>query len=123
MCIQVTVNLGIAQLMATYDHPEWDLTWLRRNIWFPDVLREIEKKYQLVKAAVGFDPHTSERIDIYSQTAVKMGWIRENFEIRSGDLSNPDPTFTSQPAVGDFLDLDDVWMRDILLPWEFQSLT
>ncbi len=119
-------------MLLTFDHPEWDLNLARENLSFSGVVDEIVERYSRAKSALGIDPHTSEGLDMFSQTTKKFQLIKSSFEsIEAGE--NTKISHTSQipnndalgfPSNGDLTDLidDDTWMQDILVPWEYQSL-
>jgi len=133
MLSHVTWNMGILQLMTTFDHPDWSTTFAKQTLDFVGVIEELAKRFSEVKSAIGYDSHTADDLDIFSQSAKRMATIRVYFVNRAANISEQPPEDTRIEPVnvemldfasgGDMMDfLDDAWMRDILgAPWEFQN--
>ncbi|KAF8850712.1 hypothetical protein BDZ45DRAFT_751428 [Acephala macrosclerotiorum] len=49
-------SLGVLQLLATFEHPDWNLEWARKTISFTDILDKHAKKFTQVKSVLGLDP-------------------------------------------------------------------
>tara|TARA_R110002060_G_scaffold14952_10_gene20942 strand:- start:40 stop:447 length:408 start_codon:yes stop_codon:yes gene_type:complete len=129
--MDLTWTMGILQLLSTFDHPDWYLPWLRETISFADLLGKLSSIFSEVKAALNLDPNTTERLDMFSQSARKMGWIKMFVEKGITGVIGQDresrvsaAPFTagemSDLNGGGFMDyMDDAWMQDILGPWEY----
>ena len=129
--MDLTWNMGILQMLSTFNHPDWDLTWLRETISFPDLLGKLSSIFSEVKAALNLDPDTTERLDMFSQSARKMGWIKMFVEKGTSGVADRDResrASAAPPVAGEIYDLtggdfmgymDDAWMQDILGPWEY----
>jgi hypothetical protein len=128
---QITWNLGILQLLSTYEHPDWNITWVRETISFTGALGQIGEQFSQAKAGLGLDPHISEGEeleDIFSVTGNKMLWMKAYFEGKYRAAGSDAPNITIQDGLNDafgedFADfIDDQWMRDILGPYDYSSM-
>ncbi len=125
--MHLTWNMGVLQMLSTFEHPDWNLAWLRDSISLSDVLGKLAGTLSSVKATLNFDPKTSARIDMFSQSSKKMSWIKSFIEkgiIEQGSESRvPEASVGDMfdlPSGGEFMDfMDDAWMRDLLGPWEY----
>ncbi|KAH7410579.1 hypothetical protein BKA64DRAFT_357833 [Cadophora sp. MPI-SDFR-AT-0126] len=129
--MDLTWNMGVVQMLSTFDHPDWDLAWLRQTISFPELLGKLSSTFSEVKAALTLDPNTTERLDMFSQSARKLGWIKMFVEKAISGV--PVHSETSRGAeipftAGEMYDLngsdfmgyvDDAWMKDMLGSWEY----
>ncbi|CZS94996.1 uncharacterized protein RAG0_04795 [Rhynchosporium agropyri] len=128
--MDLTSNLGILQMLSTFDHQDWNVDWLRETISMPEVLGLLSARLLEVKSALNLDPGTLDRLDIFSQSSKKMTWIKMFVERSLG--IPPSSTEASESRVnvpftegydsmeGDFMGMmDDAWMQDILGPWNY----
>lgn len=124
----VTWNLGILQLLSTFEHPDWNPEWAQTTLSFTEVLALLAERYGKAKNALGFDPHTDAEEDIFSNTARKMLWIKSFFEGRNCGPSGIVETDSVEAPIiempdfmqgAEFVDLlDDQWMQEFLGSWE-----
>ncbi|KAF4631881.1 hypothetical protein G7Y89_g6243 [Cudoniella acicularis] len=121
MSCQVTWNLGILQLLSTFEHPDWDLTWVKETIDFTELLGKLAGRFNQGKEVLGMDAYTTDRVDIYSHIGRIFAWMKTYFEGQPGHNHN---NFDLSNAGGfvDFDFLNDVWMGDTFGPWEYQSV-
>jgi hypothetical protein len=125
-CMQLTWGMGILQLLTTFEHPDWDLAWVRETISFVGMLHRLAGRYEKAKEELGIDPHTPQGDDIFSQSTHKFRVLAETFEnlaklARDTPRTEPQvpPTMTDFAISGDGMDLlDDTWMRDFMGPWD-----
>ena len=116
-------------MLSTFDHPDWNTAWLREQISLPEHLGKLSGTLLEVKAALHLDPGTTERLDMFSQSAKKMSWIKMVVEKAIPGMSSQevesrasDIPFNEMYGMngGDFMGyMDDAWMKDILGPWEY----
>jgi hypothetical protein len=127
---QITWNLGILQLLSTFEHPDWNLTWVKETISFTGVLGQIGEQFIQAKQGLGLDLHTSEGDDIFSMTGNKLVWMKAYFEGKYRSAEFDAAMATNEDGLNDttygedfmdFLD-NDPWMRDILGPYDFSSM-
>jgi hypothetical protein len=118
-------------LLSTYEHPDWNITWVRETISFTGVLGQIGEQFSQAKAGLGLDPHIpegEESEDIFSLTGNKMLWMKGYFEGKYRAAGSDAPNITIQDGLNDafgedFADfIDDQWMRDILGPYDYSSM-
>lgn len=126
--MDLTWNLAILQMLSTFEHPDWNVSWLRETINFPELLGKLATNLSEVKAALNLDPTTEERLDMFSQSAKKMNWIKmfvekaipgmsgQAGESRIEDNTSADMFDFNGDEFMDFM--DDAWMKDMLGPWE-----
>lgn len=126
--MQLTWNMGVLQMLSTFDHPEWNLAWMRESLSFSEVLQHLVDRLSKVKEALNFDPDTTEGLDMFSQSAKRLAWIKTFIDTGTIGRAQPHDTRDPDPAPSDMLDLpsggefmeymDDAWMRDLLGSWE-----
>jgi hypothetical protein len=127
MSTLLTWNLGVLQLLSTFEHPDWSPEWARENLSFTGVLDLLYKRYSTAKGILGFDSHTELGEDIFTKTAKKICWMKSFFEGRSSgpsviaESAGPEITeITDLPQAAEFVDLlDDEWMQELLGSWEY----
>ncbi|KAG4443063.1 hypothetical protein IFR05_001459 [Cadophora sp. M221] len=127
--MDLTWNLSILQMLSTFDHPDWNLAWLRESINLPELLGKLSVRLLEAKTVLDLDPSTEERLDMFSQTAKKMSWIKMFVEkaipgvpAQEGGSRAADIPLTEMFDFNgsDFMGyMDDAWMKDILGPWEY----
>ncbi|KAH7346194.1 hypothetical protein BKA65DRAFT_272691 [Rhexocercosporidium sp. MPI-PUGE-AT-0058] len=127
--MELTWNLSILQMLSTFDHPDWNIAWLRELISLPKVLGKLSTILFEAKAALDLDPSTTERLDIFSQSAKKMSWIKMFVEKAIPGMSSQEgESRASEVPINEMFDLnggefmgymDDAWMKDIIGPWEY----
>jgi len=106
-------NLGILQLLCQFDHPDWNLDWAIETLSFIKVLDQLQERYSSVKDALGIDPHTRDREDLFSSIAKKLAWIRTFFEGRlckadgNAESRAPDIHNFDLPQDAEFIDFID----------------
>lgn len=127
--MDLTWNMTILQMLSTFDHPDWNLAWLRESISLPELLGKLSARLLEAKTALDLDPSTEERLDMFSQTAKKLSWIKMFVEksisgvpVQEGESRAPDIPLTEMFEFNgsDFMGyMDDAWMKDTLGPWEY----
>ncbi|KAL2059766.1 hypothetical protein VTL71DRAFT_10150 [Oculimacula yallundae] len=128
--MDLTSVLGVLQMLSTFEHPDWNLDWLRETISLPDLLGRLSVRLFEVKAALNLDPGTTDRLDMFSQSAKKMGWIKLFVEktipgFTAAQAKEARSSHSPSVEVYDFNGdefmgyMDDAWMKDILGPWEY----
>jgi hypothetical protein len=125
----LTWNLGILQLLSTFDHPDWNPEWVKNSITFTGVLELLYERYSKAKEVLGFDPHKNAGEDIFSIISKKLLWLKSFFEVRhsgnsgggeSGSVEMQNDMVGEFPQGTEGIDLlDDQWMQDLLGPWDF----
>ncbi len=85
-----------------------------------------------VKGALGYDLHTTEDLDFFSQNAKTVSLVESFFEGKVAQRGNPDaqdrrnmetPNFLTCPPGAEFMEfMDDVWMRDTFGPPDCQGM-
>jgi hypothetical protein len=125
---QITNTLGVLQLVSTFEHPDWDLSWVRTKMSFTGTIGMLAERMEEAKATLGYDRHTSERIDLFSEGAKRLTWVKACFE---GKITAPSQDLRDTQESTDFRDIDstllgdpvmdDLWLRDIFGPWDYQS--
>lgn len=124
MITHFTWSLGVLQLLATFDHPDWNIEWARETISFTDILDQLAKRFAQAKTSLGLDPHTTVGEDVFSHSARRIAWMKSFFETDGAHArSNPLPPCSIPDDAPDFpqgIDMDfmdDEWMRDMLELW------
>jgi hypothetical protein len=127
--MDLTWNMSILQMLSTFDHPDWNLSWLHESISLPEILGKLSARLLEAKTALDLDPSTEERLDMFSQTAKKMNWIKMFVEkaipgapAQEGESRASDIPLTEMFEFdgSDFMGyIDDAWMKDILGSWEY----
>ncbi len=113
---------GILQLLSTFDHPDWDLTYVKNTVSFTGTLDKLTERFGQVKFVLNLDPHTTEPLDLFSKTSKKSAWVKAYFESKNrkatgeADISMD---FSLGPAdlapSYDHMDfLDDTWYQTFL---------
>lgn len=119
-------SFGVLQLLTTFNHPDWNLEWAQATISFTDTLGRLAENYSKVKMTLGLDPHTPDGEDIFSHTGRRMLFVKSFFEGEDADGQSQReqhvPNVAATPNVptgdGNVDFMDDVWMHDLLEPFE-----
>lgn len=119
-----TWSLGVLQLLATFQHPDWNLEWARSTISFTDILGTLSDKYAQAKATMGLDPHTPVGEDVFSHSARRTAWMKSYFENGGinprlqDDQQYSNPSNIADLSLGNDIDLmDDEWLHDLMDLW------
>jgi hypothetical protein len=124
MTLQIVWNSGTLQQLSSFEHPDWNVGMVSEAIDLADYLQKLASKMSTVKDAMGYDVHTSERLDFWSQHIKTMLLMTSTFARKVGDpeYQEGNPGVHDQPAVEtqsyssfppgeEFMDfMDDVWM-------------
>ncbi len=122
----LTYSLAILHILSSFDHPDWNLVYVRETIDFGAVLGRLIEQLDSVNTLVGY-----EKIDMFSPTARRLNRIKVYVEGKMAGHSEravgpePDriPDFEPVPGTEDLSDffqfLDDAWMRDIMEPSDY----
>lgn len=124
MTLQVIWNTGTLQQLSAFEHPDWDKSLVSEAMDIVDFLKRLCHTLRMVKSALGYDSHTSEGLDFWSQGARSMSMVESFFEGKTpnpehenGDSPVPNltdietPNFSTFPPGVEFMDfMDDVWM-------------
>lgn len=134
---QITHTMGTLHLLSTFNHPDWNLSSVNDILSFQEVFRQMALRFTQAKFALGFDPHTHERLDPFSKYAGKF----EFMITRWGEKFSPCNPTPSEPSGeeadgqdlrgtngdGDNLDvnhmdyIDADWIRDMFGAWDYQA--
>ena len=111
---QLTHSIFVLQLLSNFDHPDWNLAYVRETIDFMAVLDSMIERFNKVEGR------------IFAHTATKMASIKAHIQEkmavdgvgpRPGSLSGEDADMGRTWEPVDFL--DETWLRDVLGPIEF----
>jgi hypothetical protein len=123
----LTYSLANLHMLSSFDHPDWNLVYVRETIDFKTVLGRLTEQLERVNTLVGY-----EKFYMFSRTAKRMNCIKVYVE---GKMAGPPqgaagpepdqmPDFEPVPGTEDLPDfsqfLDDTWMRDIMEPSDYQ---
>lgn len=113
----------VQQLLSTFNHPEWNLIYVREILSFSGLLDRLKENFEKVQNEAGCPDMT-----IFSSIATKLQFMKDYLEgkltedYRSTGLEPRDNRELDMANTGDFMDfLDEAWMKDIFGPWDFQS--
>jgi len=111
--------------LSTFEHENWSLDCCRQTISLGDTLGKLGGQFEQASAAVGFDNHMCEKQDWFTRGAKHLQGVRDYWERKeTAELGNA-THITTLPAymqMGDIDLLDDSFMREILGPWDNQSM-
>jgi len=122
----ITSCLVVLQLLSSFNHPEWNLNFVRETLNFKTLINRINEKFESVKTVPG-----CEETVVFSRISTKLRCIRDYIEAKSLDPSVvPGPEIISRgfrdaeiSGGRDFTDFfDEAWLKDILEPWESQPI-
>jgi hypothetical protein len=120
----ITSCMIVLQLLSTFNYPGWNLNYVRETLDFKDIINRLVEKFEMVRSEPG-----CEDTVVFTRISHKLQSIQSYIEAKASDPSIiPGPEITSRgfrdPLItngGDFTDFfDEVWLRDILEPWDSQ---
>ena len=121
----LTYSLNILHLLSSFNHPDWNLAYVRETIDFITVLGRLIEHLDSVNTLVGYG-----KIDMFSPVAKRMNCIKLYVEGKMtghsegnvGSEPGQIPDFEPVPGEEDMADffqfLDDTWNRDLMEPSE-----
>lgn len=122
----LTYSLTILQMLSSFNHPDWNLVYVRETIDFITVLDRLIEQLDTVNTLAGY-----EEIDMFSPVAKRMNRVKVCVEGKMaghsegavGSEPGPIPDFGPVPGTEDLSDffqfVDDAWMRDMMEPLEY----
>ena len=110
---QVTHSMLILQMLSTFEHPDWNLAYVRNTIDFMEVMDKMIDKFRRVEGQV-FVRTVSKLVAVKAHIQEQLAVIRSGSRSPSGE--DADMGRTWQPV--DFL--DESWFTDILGPLDPQ---
>lgn len=105
---QVAHSIMILQLLSTFEHPDWNLVYVRETIDFMEVMDKLVERFDKVEG------------QIFARTSAKMASMKAHIQAAMGGgpgLSGDDADMARLWEPADFL--DETWLTDVLGPMEY----
>jgi hypothetical protein len=122
----MTYPIITLQALSTFDHPDWDLAYVRESIDFLSTLEQFMHRFERMEADGGY-----ENSEYFSRCSKKMSCIKSYCEQKM--LSRQ--TARSQPGTANYADpegmsgsmdfpelVDEDWLRELLGAWDFNVI-
>jgi hypothetical protein len=115
---QTTHSLMILQLLSTFDHPDWNLNYVRDTIDFMEVMDKIIARFHKVEG------------EIFERTAAKMASIKAHIQgqmsapVAKDGAGGPDLLNGQDLEMGNwepFDFTDESWFVDMLAPLDYSN--
>ncbi|KIN05469.1 hypothetical protein OIDMADRAFT_153650 [Oidiodendron maius Zn] len=104
--------------LSTFEHPEWDLGFIRENLDVVLFLEKAERNFSDVKLVAGLDIDGLEDIDTFNIIASKIRVIKLWWETTTLSTTGSHGAASGEVTSGSLMEfLDDGWLRDVFGPW------
>jgi hypothetical protein len=118
--MQIIHALITLQLLSNFDHPDWNLAYVRETIDFFHILDRLLECFRMLKQAVG-----GLEGEMFERSAMKMRAVQEYIQARmstdgtNGSAGLPSASENLHDAdlgLDDFL--NEAWLDDVWGPWD-----
>lgn len=124
----LTCSLSTLYILSNFDHPDWNLTYVRETINYVLVLGRLIEHLERLNTLPGF-----EKLDMFARIAKGLNYVKGYVE---GKMAGPTQAavghvpdqmldFAGTPGTEDLTDffqfMDDAWMTDILESSDYQA--